>query len=158
MANVHCAYCHSAYEQIGFPDLEIQVHNSWLFLPWHRFYLYFYERILGKLIDNETFTLPFWNWGARALEGIQMPSIYIKKSSSLYDKLRIAWHHPSALVDLDFNRDDPGLPYEQQVDRNLKIMYHQVISRGKMSFLFMGSPYCAGDKTTDDDRSLEKVP
>ncbi|RWW01469.1 hypothetical protein GW17_00035492 [Ensete ventricosum] len=34
-ANVHCAYCDGAYSQVGFPDLELQVHNSWLFLPWH---------------------------------------------------------------------------------------------------------------------------
>ena len=27
-----------------------------------RFYLYFHERILGKLIGDDTFALPFWNW------------------------------------------------------------------------------------------------
>ncbi|MFS7947023.1 putative catechol oxidase [Helianthus anomalus] len=43
----------------GFPDIEIQIHNSWLFFPFHRWYLYFYERILGKLINDPTFALPF---------------------------------------------------------------------------------------------------
>jgi polyphenol oxidase len=33
---VHCAYCDGAYDQVGLPNLEIQVHNCWLFLPWHR--------------------------------------------------------------------------------------------------------------------------
>ncbi|CAA7404100.1 unnamed protein product [Spirodela intermedia] len=54
-ANVHCAYCDGAYDQVGFPDLELQVHNSWLFFPFHRFYLHFHERILGKLIGDDSF-------------------------------------------------------------------------------------------------------
>ncbi|KAG6420752.1 hypothetical protein SASPL_117290 [Salvia splendens] len=59
-AFIHCAYCNGAYNQPGQGDLDIQVHNSWLFFPFHRWYLYFYERILGKLIDDPTFALPFW--------------------------------------------------------------------------------------------------
>ena len=61
-AKVHCAYCNGAYPQVGFPNIEIQIHDSWLFFPFHRMYLYFYERILGKLIDDPTFALPYWNW------------------------------------------------------------------------------------------------
>lgn len=61
-AKVHCAYCNGAYPQVGFTDNDIQVHFSWLFFPFHRMYLYFYERILGKLIDDPTFALPYWNW------------------------------------------------------------------------------------------------
>ncbi|XP_074568595.1 polyphenol oxidase, chloroplastic-like [Curcuma longa] len=155
-ANVHCAYCDGAYDQIGFPDLEIQVHNSWLFLPWHRFYLYFHERILGKLIGDETFALPFWNWDAPG--GIQLPSIYTKTSSSLYDKLREARHQPPALIDLDYNGVDPGLPYETQVDNNLKTMYRQVISGAKTPSLFMGKSYRAGDQPNPGGGTLENIP
>lgn len=36
-ANVHCAYCDGAYDQAGLPNLEFQVHNSWLFFPFHRY-------------------------------------------------------------------------------------------------------------------------
>lgn len=35
-AHVHCAYCNGAYGQAGFPDLDLQIHNCWLFFPWHR--------------------------------------------------------------------------------------------------------------------------
>ncbi|KAF7803500.1 polyphenol oxidase, chloroplastic-like [Senna tora] len=35
-ANIHCAYCDGAYHQVGFPEMDLQVHNSWLFLPFHR--------------------------------------------------------------------------------------------------------------------------
>ncbi|KAL1537622.1 catechol oxidase [Salvia divinorum] len=49
-ANIHCAYCNGPYDQQGFPTLDIQVHNSWIFFPFHRWYLYFFERICGELV------------------------------------------------------------------------------------------------------------
>ncbi len=38
------------------------VHDNWAFLPWHRAFVYFHERILGKLICDPNFRLPFWDW------------------------------------------------------------------------------------------------
>lgn len=35
-ANVHCQFCNGAFDQLGFDDVLLQVHYSWLFLPWHR--------------------------------------------------------------------------------------------------------------------------
>ncbi|WVZ87199.1 hypothetical protein U9M48_033878 [Paspalum notatum var. saurae] len=84
--HVHCAYCDGAYDQVGFPDLEVEIHNCWLFFPWHRLYLYFHERILGKLIGDDTFALPFWNWDAPG--GMTLPAIYVRESSPLYDERR----------------------------------------------------------------------
>ncbi|KAM1045901.1 hypothetical protein ACFX2A_037670 [Malus domestica] len=60
-AMVHCSYCDGGYPQVGYSDLEIQVHFCWLFFPIHRWYLYFYEKIMGELIGDQTFALPFWN-------------------------------------------------------------------------------------------------
>ncbi|KAK9150052.1 hypothetical protein Syun_008361 [Stephania yunnanensis] len=155
-ANVHCAYCDGAYDQIGFPDLEIQVHNSWLFFPWHRFYLYFNERILGKLIGDPTFALPYWNWDAP--NGMRIPSMYTNPSSSLYDKLRDAKHQPPTLVDLDFNGTDPNISDKEQIQSNLTIMYRQVVSNGKTAQLFLGTPYRAGGEPDPGAGSLENVP
>lgn len=155
-ANVHCAYCDGSYDQIGFPDIEIQVHNSWIFFPWHRFYLYFHEKILGKLIGDETFALPFWNWDAPA--GMRIPKIYINPSSSLYDKLRDAKHQPPTLIDLDYDLQDPSFTPDEQIDHNLKIMYRQVVANGKTAQLFMGAPYRAGDEPNPGAGSLENVP
>jgi len=54
-ANVHCWNC-------GGIGSAIQVHGSWQFFAWHRAYLYFHERILGKLIGDMSFRLPYWDW------------------------------------------------------------------------------------------------
>ncbi|XP_044328854.1 polyphenol oxidase, chloroplastic [Triticum aestivum] len=153
---VHCAYCDGAYDQVGFPDLEIQVHNCWLFFPWHRFYLYFHERILGKLIGDDTFALPFWNWDAPA--GMTLPAIYANRSSPLYNERRNPAHQPPFPVDLDYNEIDVIIPTDEQIDQNLNIMYRQMVSGAKKTRLFMGQPYRAGDQPDPGAGSVENVP
>jgi tyrosinase len=37
-------------------------HGNWLFLPWHRAYLLYFERICRKLSGMADFALPYWNW------------------------------------------------------------------------------------------------
>ncbi|CAN1149787.1 Polyphenol oxidase, chloroplastic [Linum perenne] len=155
-ADVHCAYCGGAYPQVGFPDVEVQVHDSWLFFPWHRFYLYFHERILAKLIDDPTFTLPFWNWDAPA--GMQIPSIYTNPNSPLYDPFRNPSHQPPAVVDLDWSGEDVPISPEDQIANNLIIMYRTMVSNGKTATLFLGSPYRAGDQPSPGSGSLETTP
>ena len=158
-ADIHCAYCDNSYDQVGFPDLELQVHNSWLFFPFHRFYLYFYERILGKLINDPNFALPFWNWDSPP--GMQLPAFYAKVNSPLYDSLRDRNHQPPVLVDLDYGPQDAGVPPTSRPDQlssNLRIMYRQVVANGKNAQLFLGSPYRAGDKAYSGAGSLENIP
>ncbi|CAM0902901.1 unnamed protein product [Alopecurus aequalis] len=153
---VHCAYCDGAYDQVGFPDLELQVHNCWLFFPWHRFYLYFHERILGKLIGDDTFALPFWNWDAPG--GMTLPAIYANQSSPLYDERRNPAHQPPFPLDLDYNGTDASIPSEQEIDQNLKIMYRQMVAGAKKTQLFLGQPYRAGDAPEPGAGSIENGP
>lgn len=150
-ADIHCAYCDGSYDQVGFPNLELQVHESWLFFPFHRWYLYFYERILGKLIDDPTFVLPFWNWDSPP--GMQLPALYANVNSPLYDKLREAKHQPPAIVDLDGGQNSPD-----QVSENLTVMYRQMITNGKNARLFLGEPYREGDDPSPGQGSLESAP
>jgi polyphenol oxidase len=54
-ANIHCWMCSEG-------GAALAVHGSWKFFAWHRAYLYFHERILGKLIGDMEFRLPYWDW------------------------------------------------------------------------------------------------
>ncbi|GMI64542.1 hypothetical protein HRI_000123500 [Hibiscus trionum] len=155
-ANVHCAYCNGAYHQIGFPDLDLQVHNSWLFFPFHRYYLYFFEKILGKLIDDPTFAMPFWNWDTPG--GMQMPAFYSNPNSPFYDDRRNPNHQPPALLDLDFNGTDEISSSNDQISSNLNIMYRQMVSNGKTARLFLGNAYRAGEEPNPGAGSLENIP
>ncbi|CAL0309367.1 unnamed protein product [Lupinus luteus] len=152
-ANIHCAYCEAAYNQAGYPNLDLEIHNSWLFFPWHRWYIYFHERILGSLINDTTFALPFWNYDAPP--GMQLPSFYADPKSPLCDTLRDPNHQPPKLIDLGYNlMEDPNV----SVSANLAIMYRQVVSNGKTPSLFFGSAYRAGDKPDPGPGSVEIVP
>ncbi|XVF40539.1 hypothetical protein PTKIN_Ptkin01aG0121900 [Pterospermum kingtungense] len=154
-ANVHCAYCNGAYDQVGFPEQDLQVHFSWLFFPFHRLYLYFYERILGKLIGDEDFALPFWNWDAP--NGMPIPAIYTNPISPLYDEKRNVDHQPPKLVDLDYNGTDEESTKKDQVISNLKVMYRQMVS-AKTPTLFHGEAYRAGDSPSPGMGAIENIP
>ena len=82
-------------------------------------YLYFHERILGKLIGDDTFALPFWNWDAP--DGMTFPAIYTNEVSLLYNKKRNPMHQPPVTVDLDYGApgDNPRLPKDKLIKRNL---------------------------------------
>jgi len=78
-AAIHQAYCDSYYSYhrsssgsaaVAKDDPTFDVHFSWIFAPWHRMYIYFYERALGDLIGDDTFALPYWSWDTPAGMGI----------------------------------------------------------------------------------------
>ncbi|KAJ8760511.1 hypothetical protein K2173_015178 [Erythroxylum novogranatense] len=156
-ASVHCAYCNGAYHQVGFPDLDLQIHNSWLFFPFHRWYLYFFERTLGKLINDPSFAMPFWNWDA--IPGMKMPADYISLGSPLYNSFRNRSHVPPTLLDLDYSSKktpitDPSKLYAS----NFALMYRQMVTSSKTNTLFFGAAYRAGGDPDPGAGTIETTP
>ena len=49
------------YRQAMVHVLDCPHGNAWFF-PWHRGYLYWFERIARKLTHNQGFALPYWDW------------------------------------------------------------------------------------------------
>ncbi len=84
-ANVHCFRC-------GGNPSNADIHQSWLFLPWHRAYLYYHERILCELLGDPTFRLPYWDWDVpvnRNLPTIhRTPLVSPGNENSLHDRNR----------------------------------------------------------------------
>ena len=64
---IHQFYCHGTAKQAS-------VHTTWDFLPWHRAFLYFHERILADACGNADFRLPVWDWE----NDIYLPEFYDK--------------------------------------------------------------------------------
>lgn len=87
-AAVHCWYCGGGSDGQAGPE----IHGSWYFLPWHRAFLYFHERILATLIDDPSFRLPYWDWDRWGLTPSRqmMPPPYSLggQANSLFDALR----------------------------------------------------------------------
>ncbi|MFL6354534.1 MAG: tyrosinase family protein [Bryobacteraceae bacterium] len=82
-ADMHALYCQSCNH-----DLIQSVHGSWNFFPWHRAFLYYFERTLGSLVgDINNFRLPYWDWENHR----SMPAAYGvpgNSTNSLYDANR----------------------------------------------------------------------
>ncbi|XP_022847765.1 polyphenol oxidase I, chloroplastic-like [Olea europaea var. sylvestris] len=150
-ANIHCAYCNGAHDQAGHPGLDIQVHNSWLFFPFHRWYLYFFERILGKLIGDPTFALPYWNWDNP--KGMTVPSMFIDSTSPLYNAKRNLANMPPTVIDLGLTGTTDDL---QKVVNNLTIMYSEMVRSVNTVEDFMGKPYLDGSTTDPGPGSSER--
>ncbi|CAN0843729.1 Polyphenol oxidase latent form, chloroplastic [Linum grandiflorum] len=144
-ARVHCAYCNGSYVQADDSNKGLQIHYSWLFLPFHRYYMYFYERILGKLIGDPTFAIPFWNWDHE--DGMAIADMFLVPESPLYDPLRNPNHviPPSNLLDLDWNKIDvKDRTKEEQVRINYAKVYKNMVSGAKKRSEFFGAKYRAG--------------
>nr|GMD75561.1 polyphenol oxidase E, chloroplastic-like [Ipomoea batatas] len=134
-ANVHCAYCNGAYQLAG---QAYDIHPSWLFFPFHRWYLYFYERILQSLINDPTFALPYWNWDNPP--GMFFPDIFDDdESSPLYDEFRNQEHRGRFLMDLAYAGQDLAAKEPQIVKNNLAIMYRQMVTNAPCPLLFFGA-------------------
>jgi polyphenol oxidase len=81
-ADLHALFCDMC------SYFHAQIHGSWNFFPWHRAYLYYYERILGALMGKlDTFRLPYWDWETQR----DLPMTYIyppNNMNSLWDSSR----------------------------------------------------------------------
>lgn len=54
--------------QIYLDPVNLCQHRNLRFLPWHRMYVYFFERIVRKASGKADFTLPYWNYVDSAAE------------------------------------------------------------------------------------------
>jgi len=152
-AKLHCAYCGAAFTFPGKSSYGLEIHDGWFFFAWHRMYLYFHERILGSLIGDNSFALPFWNWdnqGTFPPLANTMPSYYVpatygskKTPNPLYDRNRNACALPPKLIDLN-----SGGGCSNQSPRTLRTennrLMHTQMSTATTPTLFFGSTYRFG--------------
>ena len=97
-ANIHCFMCSEG-------GSSQWVHGSWKFFAWHRAYLYFHERILGKLINDMEFRLPYWDWDVSSHRRI--PGAYMSPNNAtnpLFNSTR-AMSATDELLDEDVGED-----------------------------------------------------
>ena len=63
-------------------------HGSPNFVSWHRWYVYYFERVCAKMADAPHFTLPYWNYGSNTGPAEQLPAMFRDVSSSLFFQAR----------------------------------------------------------------------
>ncbi|KAF5175379.1 Polyphenol oxidase protein [Thalictrum thalictroides] len=154
-ADMHCIYCTGAYNQ-KYTNEILSIHRSWLFFPWHRMLIYFHERILASLIDDDTFSLSFWNWDAP--EGMVTPDMYFKEPFIDTERSDNHVRRPK-VADINYNFVETNLKPEEQISKNLAFMYHQMVSGAKKVELFMGCTYKPGpNNSCDGPGTVELAP
>lgn len=57
-------------------------HASPYFTTWHRWYLYYFERICRKMSGNPSFALPYWNYASNTGASLQLPAQFIQVSQN----------------------------------------------------------------------------
>jgi tyrosinase len=68
------------------------MHGNWWFLPWHRGYLYFFEKIVRKMSEDDGFRLPYWAWekvGQSVLPAPFRDAKYQCRDNALFDATRV---------------------------------------------------------------------
>ena len=66
-------------------------HGNLYFLPWHRFFLHYFERTLRKHAKDPHFALPYWNYYDNYLpkrKGLALPGLVLKQKNTLYNQWR----------------------------------------------------------------------
>jgi tyrosinase len=71
------------------------------FLPWHRFFVYYFEEIIRKVLNDDAFTLPYWSYlGSNANDRI-MPPEFRDTQSPLFVQNRNSWANAGQPIDSD---------------------------------------------------------
>jgi len=64
-------------------------HNSWFFLPWHRVYLHYFERMIQLHLEDPSWALPYWDYTKVGDESAQtIPEPFRTPGSALHTELR----------------------------------------------------------------------
>jgi hypothetical protein len=61
-------------------------HGNWWFLPWHRAYLHYFERLIQDAVSDQNFALPYWDWTDPSQ--LALPAEFREQGSPLFDPLR----------------------------------------------------------------------
>jgi tyrosinase len=95
-------------------------HGNWLFLPWHRAYLFYFEEICRELSGDDSFGLPYWNW----TDNPQVPAVFWNSSDPLFHSPRTAT--PSSTA-------NPAIVGQANIDSILSTTNFEVFASDKIN-------------------------
>jgi tyrosinase len=79
--------------------------QKWYFMPWHRWFVYYFEQIIQFVLADKSFTLPYWNYLSGNVRDLSIPDEFRKPASSLYRANRNIWVNAGDRID----KNDPGV-------------------------------------------------
>jgi polyphenol oxidase len=98
-AEPHKEFCSTSAISIN------QVHFCYWFLPWHRAYLYVFDKKLRELSGDSTLAFPYWNWSSYR----RLPAAFTKAGSPLANARRFTPDRDLEPEEVDFIESEPSL-------------------------------------------------
>jgi tyrosinase len=96
-------------------------HASPYFPTWHRWYLYYFERICRQMCGDPTFVLPYWNYGSDIGTSLQLPAQFQTASQDpsnpnhlYFDDRGLGFSDPQGTSAQNVSMNNNGyMPYSQ---------------------------------------------
>jgi hypothetical protein len=97
-------------------------HQSWFFLPWHRMYILWFERIVRDIVQSQAgpadWALPYWNWQSNrvlppAFREQELPTSAGGGPNPLFipDRVRVNAGNPMVPAIVDSSAADATVPF-----------------------------------------------
>ncbi|MDB5600011.1 MAG: hypothetical protein JWN71_2055 [Xanthobacteraceae bacterium] len=74
------------------------------FLPWHRYFVYFFEEVIRGVLNDTTFTLPYWDYLSGNVSDLSIPPEFRVPQSPLFRPNRNPWVNAGQRID----QQNPG--------------------------------------------------
>src|SRR5262249_47053655 len=74
------------------------------FCNWHRHYVYLFEDIIRGVLNDNTFTLPYWNYLSGNVSDLSIPALFRDSTSPLFVADRNPWVNNGERID----KQNPG--------------------------------------------------
>jgi peroxiredoxin/N-acetylneuraminic acid mutarotase len=76
--------------------------QQWYFLPWHRLYLYQFEQTIRQVLNDDDFSLPYWNPLTGNEADFSLPPVFRDPGSPLFNSNRWPWVNGGEKIDMIF--------------------------------------------------------
>lgn len=85
----------AAWKQAALQCWASCTHASPYFTTWHRWYLYYFERICRKMCADTTFVLPYWSYASDVGTSLQLPAKFVDPTTPLiFDDRGLGFANP----------------------------------------------------------------
>ena len=74
--------------------------QQWYFLPWHRLMLHQFEGVIREVLQDEDFSLPYWNPITGNVDDLTVPAVFRDPGTTLYNGTRWPWVNGGERIDI----------------------------------------------------------
>ena len=146
--------------------------QQWYFLPWHRLMLQQFEGVIREVLNDEEFSLPYWNPITGDAADLIVPAVFRLPGTTLYNGTRWPWVNGGEKIDVlykdwltldalneKFYIDSPtgSLGFNPRIDQNPHFFTHFALGGDMAEFSTVGGDPMFYLHHANIDRHLGKL-